>query len=280
LCNHDTSNSARGPVIPVRHQGMRGDVQEQGAEHQGRQLELPEAPEPAGLDGFRVRESTRAKRMSIHVSPHAGVEVVVPRATSSARVARFVEEHRAWIERTRSKLLSSPCAAFDTSLPQRVDLRALDATWDVRHEPDPRQDVRIDEAPQQLVLRGRLEDEALCRRRLQAWLAAKGRTYLVPWLARLAAHHGFSYRRIQVRGQKTRWGSCSSRGTLSLNYSLLFLEPALVRYLILHELTHTRVMAHDERFWSLLCAMEPRARALDAQLNDAWREIPGWAMAR
>jgi predicted metal-dependent hydrolase len=243
------------------------------------QLELA-APAAAGLDGFRVRESARAKRMSIHVSPHSGVEVVVPRATSAARVANFVEEHRHWIERTRSKLAAAPCAAFDISVPAHVQLRAIDGAWRVVRDPSAARGVQLHEQPGQLRLGGAVEDDDACRRRLQAWLAGKGRTYLVPWLARLASHYGFTYGRIQVRGQKTRWGSCSSRGTLSLNYALLFLEPPLVRYLLLHELTHTRVMSHDERFWSLLCAMEPRARSLDARLNEAWRDIPGWAMAR
>ncbi|MEO0972900.1 MAG: SprT family zinc-dependent metalloprotease [Pseudomonadota bacterium] len=249
---------------------------------QGRQLALPEAANDSGLAGFRVRESTRAKRLSIHVCPHNGVEVVVPKSTSAARVERFVEENRAWIERTRSRLAATPCAAFDHSLPSRIDLRAIDGAWDLRLDDEPGHGagVSLRETATELVLRGVVADADCCREALRRWLAAKGRTYLVPWIARLAKHHGFAHGRIQVRGQKTRWGSCSSRGTISLNFSLLFLDPSLVRYLMLHELAHTRVMSHSERFWSLVSAMEPRARQLDQQLNDAWRDIPGWAIAR
>ncbi|MEM9386821.1 MAG: SprT family zinc-dependent metalloprotease [Pseudomonadota bacterium] len=250
----------------------------------GGQLALPEH-QPTGnvLEGLRIRESTRAKRLSIHVCPHKGVEVVVPRATSAARVQRFVEEHRGWIEQTRARLIASPCAAFDQSLPDRVDLRAIDAAWRVLLEPEESAlegRVRLSESATDLILRGNTGHTGRARDELRRWLAAKGRTYLVPWTARLAKHHGFEHGRIQVRGQKTRWGSCSSRGTLSLNYSLLFLEPSLVRYVMLHELAHTRVMSHSDRFWALLCAMEPRARQLDRQLNDAWRDIPGWAIPR
>lgn len=244
------------------------------------QLSLPDAEPSNIMEGLRIRESARAKRLSIHVCPHRGVEVVVPRATSAARVQRFVEEQRAWIEKTRARLVATPCAAFDQSLPERIDLRAIEAAWTLSLEPqgDSTQ-VRLNESASRIVLRGDTQD-ARCRELLRRWLAAKGRTYLVPWIARLASHHGFEHGRIQVRGQKTRWGSCSSRGTLSLNYSLLFLEPPLVRYLMLHELAHTKVMSHSERFWSLLCAMEPRARQLDRQLNEAWRDIPGWAIPR
>lgn len=253
----------------------------QGANAAPEQLRLPEQS-PSLLEGLSVRESKRAKRLSIHVSPLGGVEVVVPRATSAARVQRFVDEHRPWIERTRRRLTATPCAAFDDSLPERIELAAIDSAWDVVLAPDAAAARRLclQEGPRTLRLEGAVSDADACREQLRRWLALKGRTYLVPWIARLAAHHGFSHGRIQVRGQKTRWGSCSSRGTISLNYSLLFLPPPLVRYLMLHELSHTRVMAHDERFWSLLSAMEPRARQLDRQLNDAWRDIPGWAIAR
>lgn len=260
--------------------GRTGGEPEQAA---SRQLALPGTHRGTdGVDGLSVRESTRAKRMSIHVSPHRGVEVVVPRATSPVRVARFVEEHRGWIERTRRRLRATPCAAFDDSLPERIDLRAIDAAWDVSVGPPKAQArrVHLHEQPGMLRLKGNVDDLDACRNVLRRWLAEKGRTHLVPWIARLGRHHGFAHGRIQVRGQKTRWGSCSSRGTISLNWSLLFLSPSLVRYLMLHELAHTRVMAHDERFWSLLCAMEPRARQLDRQLNDAWRDIPGWVIPR
>ncbi len=263
-----------------RHDEATGADVSRAPTGRAQQLALPE---PArGLEGFRVRESARAKRMTIHVSPHSGVEVVVPRATSAGRVQRFVAEHSAWIERTRDRLAAMPCAAFDVALPETVELRALEASWALSVESAPGQAGRVllYERAGALVLRGDVDDAEACRRRLREWLAAKGRTYLVPWIARLASRHGFRHGRIQVRGQKTRWGSCSSRGTLSLNYALLFLEPALVRYLMLHELAHTRVMAHDERFWRLLTGLEPRARQLDRQLNDAWRDVPGWAIAR
>lgn len=250
----------------------------------GVQLTLPERDATSNvLEGLTVRESARAKRLSIHVCPHKGVEVVVPRATSAARVQRFVEEQRGWIEQTRARLVATPCAAFDQSLPEHVDLRAIDGAWRVELVPEEALAggrIRLSESATALRLHGNTTDSAKARDELRRWLAAKGRTYLVPWIARLAKHHGFEHGRIQVRGQKTRWGSCSSRGTLSLNYSLLFLEPPLVRYLMLHELAHTRVMAHNDRFWSLVCAMEPRARQLDRQLNDAWRDIPGWAIPR
>ena len=81
---------------------------------------------------------------------------------------------------------------------------------------------------------------------------------------------------MHVRGQKTCWGSHSSSGTISINYCLLFLEPALVRYLMIHELCHARHMNHSRRFWAHVARFEPDYRKLDRKLSSSWKEIPSW----
>lgn len=60
---------------------------------------------------------------------------------------------------------------------------------------------------------------------------------------------GGSYERITVRGQKTRWGSCSSRGTLSFNWKLMLAPPAILDYVVVHELCHLTHMNHSREFW-------------------------------
>jgi predicted metal-dependent hydrolase len=80
-----------------------------------------------------------------------------------------------------------------------------------------------------------------------------------------------------VRMQRTRWGSCSSSGTVSLNAALLFLEPAVVRYLFVHELCHLIALNHSRKFWCAVARYEPNYEALDRRLTEAWHEIPLWA---
>ena len=83
-----------------------------------------------------------------------------------------------------------------------------------------------------------------------------------------------------VRLQRTRWGSCSNSGTVSLNAALLFLEPPLVRYLFIHELCHLIALNHSRKFWSAVARYEPDYEALDRRLTAAWSEIPLWAHGR
>ena len=86
-------------------------------------------------------------------------------------------------------------------------------------------------------------------------------------LATLAARHGFSFNRVTVRRQKTRWGSCSSRNGISLNMRIVLLPVHLQDYVILHELMHTKIKNHGRGFWLALNRLVGNARDLDRQLR-------------
>ncbi len=87
-------------------------------------------------------------------------------------------------------------------------------------------------------------------------------------LRQLAREHGFIYHGVTIRNQKTRWGSCSYRKTISLNARLAVLPPDLRDYVILHELAHTRVHNHSPAFWHELERHVPGARAYAARLQE------------
>jgi predicted metal-dependent hydrolase len=82
---------------------------------------------------------------------------------------------------------------------------------------------------------------------------------------------------VQVRLQRSRWGSCSNSGTVSLNAALLFVAPEVVRYLFVHELCHLIALDHSRKFWRAVARFEPDYEALDRRLTEAWNEIPLWA---
>jgi predicted metal-dependent hydrolase len=88
------------------------------------------------------------------------------------------------------------------------------------------------------------ENEALLRKKAQSFLPEK--------LAELAHLHGFTYKTVQIRKSKTRWGSCSSKSIINLSFYLMLLPQHLIEYVLLHELCHTIQMNHSPAFWALL----------------------------
>jgi predicted metal-dependent hydrolase len=117
------------------------------------------------------------------------------------------------------------------------------------------------------------------RHALQRFTMRAAHDALSPWLAGLSTSTGLGYSRLQIRRQRTRWGSCSPSGTISLNACLLFQPAPVVNYLLIHELAHTRHLNHSRRFWRLVERLEPGWRDLDAALSRGWREVPAWALA-
>ena len=94
------------------------------------------------------------------------------------------------------------------------------------------------------------------------------KTALCERLRELAREHGFIYHGVTIRNQKTRWGSCSYRNTISLNAKLAILPPDLRDYVILHELAHTRVHNHSAAFWRELEKHVPGAKRQAARLKE------------
>jgi predicted metal-dependent hydrolase len=111
---------------------------------------------------------------------------------------------------------------------------------------------------------------------LNRWLMKVAEREFANRLQQLANTYGFRYDRVQIRRQRTRWGSCSSRGTISLNVCAMSLRPEVLRYLLIHELCHTQHMNHSSRFWKLVATCEPNYRELDRELTAAWRFVPPW----
>ena len=114
---------------------------------------------------------------------------------------------------------------------------------------------------------------------LRAWLLRAARTRLEPRVAAIARAMGVNYSQISIRRQRSRWGSCSARGTISLNCCLLFQRPEVVDYLLVHELTHVKHMNHSACFWQAVERHCADWRALDRELVQGWRHVPRWVFS-
>jgi len=130
-----------------------------------------------------------------------------------------------------------------------------------------------------LRVSGAVGDPEACRAALRRWLARRATALLVPLLEAAAREEGLTFSSVAVRGQRTRWGSCSRRGAINLNRHLLFLSPEVVRYVLVHELCHTVKPDHSRRFWEEVVRREPGAVRLRTELRAAGRHVPGWARA-
>jgi len=232
--------------------------------------------QPWTAPAFSVRKSSRARRLSIKVYPRGRVEVVVPKRTSARTVQAFVDENQAWIGRARASF-AEHFTPESFVLPDIIRLPAIGLHAIVRYRPEPDAGtVRYRFANGLLTLIGNTGNEARCVDALRRWLSGVARKEFEPRLRRLSALTGTPYERLHVRMQRTCWGSRSSSGTISLNLCLLFLDPALVRYLMLHELCHGRHMNHSKRFWRMVGSFEPHYRKLDRALGESWRDVPAW----
>jgi len=234
------------------------------------------APAETAQAPLRIRESRRARYLTLRMKPPRTLELVVPRGTRARDVAAFVDAHRQWIEDARRDLASRRPLRTE-GLPTQIELKAIGEHWRVeyRHDATRRARCRAHGATLEVSVRDAQRRDAPAV--LRGWLLDHAERYLAPWLMREAAVVGHRPSSVQVRLQRTRWGSCSTSGTVSLNAALLFVAPEVVRYLLIHELCHFISLNHSRKFWAAVARFEPDYEALDRRLTAAWDEIPFWA---
>ena len=127
----------------------------------------------------------------------------------------------------------------------------------------------------ELLVSGRVLNPDSVHEALHGYLLRKAENALTPLLQKLAGQYGFQVGKVSYRVQRGRWGSCSRARDISLNAQLLFLSPEEVRYVLIHELCHTREMNHSARFWhevARCCPDHVRIRKLLKQRHpELWR---------
>jgi predicted metal-dependent hydrolase len=234
-----------------------------------------------GAGNLRIilRSSTRARRLILRFLNADTLELVLPDGARPKQVADFLVKNAAWIREARERQAACP-EERGLGLPSRIHLPAIQELWQVQGIfAQGTTKVRLTERPPSrlLELHGSIDQPHLWSALLQTWLKNKANLVLVPWLERIANRTGLDYRRVTVRLQRSRWGSCSSRQHINLNARLLLVAPELVDYLLIHELCHTRELNHSSRYWRLVERHCPDYKALDRKLNVVSRELPQWS---
>lgn len=231
------------------------------------------------LPPYTVRESKKARKVILKLTPGQRLEVIVPLGFNRERTAEIVAGKSAWIEKTVREMKERDKRRPPSDLPPpTIEFPAVKQRYELRLKPGINGKMElVDLNDGHLFLIGDHRQQELVSQALHRWLIRKGKKYLSPSLKELSRQTGLNYKKSQVRLQKTRWGSCSRIGTISLNAKLLFFPPQVAHYVMIHELCHTVYLDHSSKFWSLVARWEPDYRVLDKTLNNAWKWVPLWA---
>jgi predicted metal-dependent hydrolase len=202
---------------------------------------------------YVVERSARSRRVRVSVESDGTVKVTLPRRAPARAAAEAVRELGPWIERRRQALAR---AAEEVSRPPGT-VPYLDRT--LRLVPQPGR-TRVHRRGDELLV-----PSVDARAALERWYRRAARDEIGPRLDAAVARAGTRYSGLTIRGQRTRWASCSSKGGMSFNWRLLLAPEAVLDYVVEHEVCHLEVMDHSPRFWALLESRVP-----------GWREHAAW----
>ncbi|MDX8413018.1 MAG: YgjP-like metallopeptidase domain-containing protein [Mariprofundales bacterium] len=229
------------------------------------------------LPDYRLRESRRAKRVSLRLLPPYGeIEVVIPSGHDAAVAPLLVEQHRQWINEQQKKFTEKVWVS-----PTEIDLPAINHSFNITYNSiDNASNIKVKCIDNDWMVTGAVSNRNLVAVGLQHHLKTFAKKVLITWLWQLVdqrcAPYGLKPSRVTVRLQQSRWGSCSARGGISLNAKLLLLPPALVDHIILHELAHLRVHNHSQAYWDFLTLLDPEWRQHRVDLRQAEATMPAW----
>ena len=203
---------------------------------------------------YTVRRSERARRVRVSVDAGRGVEVILPRRAAAREAAAAIRELRPWIERRVAELESARAAvaARGARVPYLDEMLTL--------RPQAGRE-RVHRRGDELLVPAGAQSEAA----LERWYRRGARAEIAPRLDHACAQTGRAYTALTIRGQRTRWASCSRAGAMSFNWRLLLAPEAVLDYVVWHEVCHLEVMDHSPRFWSLL-----GRRCPDYRRHSAW----------
>jgi len=199
-----------------------------------------------------IARHRRARRYILRMTAAGGLRLTVPRGASIDAGLAFAKKQGPWIARERCRRAEAVAPWTDGTLVwfrgEQVPLvvGSSSVSWATEIAP-------LGESPNAV------------RDAVETYLLRLAAAELPPRCQDLAAKHGLTISRVTIRNQRTRWGSCSTRGVISLNWRLVQMPPDVADYVILHELMHLKQPNHSRRFWREVAAV-----------CDHWRESEHW----
>jgi predicted metal-dependent hydrolase len=240
------------------------------------QLDLPLLAPPPGVEEYlpgrrgplpvQFVRHPRARRYLLRINTQGVARVTMPRWGRRAEARAFAEAHVAWIEHQRARQLQRAEATRRLAPGELVLFHGIACPLTV-HAGDVITRVSLGELSSEVPTPADLDGavRAMLRERAARELPTRLRT--------LADGYGLAVLRVTIRDQHTRWGSCSTRGRISLNWRLVQMPESVCDYVLVHELMHLRVANHSRTFWRQVAAACPEYELARAWLRRHGREL-------
>jgi predicted metal-dependent hydrolase len=204
---------------------------------------------PISIDNL-VR--SHRKTVAIVIERDGRLTVRAPMRLSAARIQAFVDSHADRIAKTLARLQAAPPVPVHHYLDGETFLY-LGQAYPLSILPAGRPALSFDSAVFRLAKSSLPKAPEL----FEAWYKQQARLFLTERVSAIAAQHAFRYQKIRISSARTRWGSCSSLGTLSFTYRLVMAPPEVVDYVVMHELVHTQIHNHSKTFWNKVAKLMP-----------------------
>jgi len=201
---------------------------------------------------LRIVENDRARRLTLRIDAGGkGLRVTVPPGMPAREIDRFLERHRGWLEERLAKVPDRPKVRPGVKVP----LRGVAHT--IIHEPGLRGTVEVgsDERGPTLVVYG---DRRHLPRRVADFLKREAKRDIEALVGKHTATVGRRAKSIRFKDTSSRWGSCTSDGSLSFSWRIMMAPAPVIDYLVAHEVAHLKEMNHGPRFWKLCRELCPR----------------------
>ncbi len=221
---------------------------------------------------YIVRRSARAKYMRITITPHSGVVVTLPaRLKRYINPEKLIREKQEWVLEHLSKV-APPFPPLPLTDGSKVNFRGEPHT--IRLAIGGRRPA-IGVNGRELHVTLPASHQGELKEVVKEWIKQQALETILQEAASAAETIGVRYNRITIRDQKTKWGSCSKQGNLSMNWRLILFPPEVLRYVVIHELCHLKHFNHSQRFWDMVERYDPSYRDSIAWLKQFGARMEG-----
>lgn len=205
---------------------------------------------------YQVKYSKKAKYLRLQINPSTGLEVVLPRRCRIEEAEKFIFKKKEWVLKHLKVL---PLTEDFSYFGKKIEIIQKYNLFLERHRISFNKNTLSIESPP-----GSDDKREVI---YNVWLRHLAKNYLTERTKELAQKYKFRIGQIRIRNQKTRWGSCSTSGNISLNYRLMKYRKEIIDYVIIHELCHLKEMNHSKKFWMLVEKIIPEYKIAKKELK-------------